>query len=225
MKIKAYLKYFYYLATNWDVKIAVEIIKQEIKGEKKYNINTTGIDELNDLDELGIDIDHATIYMPASFKLLEECLSKIPTQNKNHFLDIGCGKGRALCVAAHYNFNKVTGIELSKKLCLAAKENLLLTEKIIQGLQSKIINNDAFYFDIPEDVDCIFLFNPFDDVILSGVIDNINESMNECPRTVYIIYFNPIYKDLFIYEGFKEIEYYKKMVYLEASIMVKTFSE
>jgi SAM-dependent methyltransferase len=225
MKIRNYLKYFYYLARNWNLKIAIEIIKQEIKGEKKYNINTTGIDELTDLEELGIDIDHATIYMPASYTLLEQCLSVIPNHHKKHFVDIGCGKARALCVAAHFGYGKVTGIEFSKKLCQAATENIVFTKKVFPALQAKIINNDAFYFDISKDVDCIFLFNPFDDVILSGVIDNINESIDEYPRTVYIIYFNPVYKEMFLYEGFVEIEYYQKLTYLEASIMVKTFSD
>ena len=61
MKLFSYIKYFFYLAFNWYFKIAWYIIKQEIKGEKKYGITTTGADELKSLEKKGIDIEHATI--------------------------------------------------------------------------------------------------------------------------------------------------------------------
>ena len=72
MKTLSYIKYFFFLFINWDVKIAWYMIKQEIKGEKKYGINTTGADELHNLEKQGIDISHATIYMPVSYSLLED---------------------------------------------------------------------------------------------------------------------------------------------------------
>jgi hypothetical protein len=77
MKFFAYIKYFFFLARKWDVKIARYILLQEIKGEKKYRITTTGADELQSLEEKGIEIDHATIYMPASYDLLEEIFEQI----------------------------------------------------------------------------------------------------------------------------------------------------
>ena len=89
------------------------MIRHEIKGEKKYGINTTGADELKKLKKKGIDVSHATMYMPVSYQLLEETLLQIPGDNKKHFFDIGCGKGRAMCVAAHYGFAKISGIDFS----------------------------------------------------------------------------------------------------------------
>ncbi|MES1224354.1 MAG: class I SAM-dependent methyltransferase, partial [Bacteroidota bacterium] len=164
MKFFSYIKYFYFLFINWDLKIAWFIIRQEIKGEKKYGIHTTGADELFKLEKQGIDISHATIYMPVSYTLLEEIFNQLesdkqPTTNNKqqiHFLDIGCGKGRALCIAAHKGFKKVTGLDFAKDLCERAKENLGITKQKFPSLEYKVINNDAFYFEIPDDVDCIF---------------------------------------------------------------------
>jgi len=238
MKLLSYIKYFFYLAWNWNISIAWHIIRQEIKGEKKYGIRTTGADELKKLEDLGIDISHATIYMPASYKLLEDIFEQLspnkpqttnlPTgqaglkpQTLNHFLDIGCGKGRALCVAAHYGYKKLSGIDLSKELCTAARENLALTRQKIPGIDFTIINNDAFYFEIPDDVDCIFFFNPFDETIMSGVVKNILQSLQNHPRKMNIIYINPLHKEYFIQAGFTEAWYTKKMKYLEAAILEK----
>ena len=71
-----FLRYFFYLVFNWNIRIAAHIIKQEMRGEKKYAINTTGADDLENLEDKGIDISHATVYMPASYDLLEMFLPK-----------------------------------------------------------------------------------------------------------------------------------------------------
>ncbi len=232
------------------------MIKQEISGEQKYGINTTGADELNKLEEMGIDVSHATIYMPVSFSLMEEIFqqlkskpAKLPQSSKlskpskphsqepsdklqttdralranykplNHFLDLGCGKGRAMCMAAHHGFNKVSGIDLSKDLCLSAEANLSKTKKQFPLLQYKVINNDAFYYEIPQDADCIFFFNPFDEIIMSAVVNNIFESLEDNPRKLRIIYVNPLHKEQFIKAGYKETWYSKKLKYIEAVIL------
>jgi SAM-dependent methyltransferase len=219
MKLFAYIKYFFYLARKWHIRIAKHILLCEIKGEKKYGITTTGADELQSLEKKGIEIDHATIYMPVSYDLLEEIFEQIKSTGHKHFLDIGCGKGRALAVAAHYGFNKVTGIDFSREFCNAAEKNLTVTKQKNSNLQDKVINNDAFYFEIPNDVDCIFMFNPFDDVIMSGVAENILESFEINPRIITLIYVNPIYKEELLEVGFKEMYHTQKMIYLEAIIL------
>lgn len=219
MKSLSYIKYFFYLGFKWDFKIARYLIKQEIKGEKKYGITSTGINTLQALEKKGIDTEHATIYMPVSYDLLEEICPHPLKGGKSHFLDIGCGKGRAMCIAAHHGFKKVTGIDFSKELCAAAEKNLSITKQKFPELQYKVYNNDAFYFKIPTDVDCIFMFNPFDDVIMSGVAENILESFEQLPRTIKLIYVNPLYKEELLQAGFKTIYLTKKMKYLEAEIL------
>ena len=222
MQFLKYIKYFFYLAYNWNVRIATHIILREIKGEKKYGINTTGSDELNNLEERGIDIEHATIYMPASYDLMEEMFSKANVSSSIHFIDIGCGKGRALCVAAHFGVKKISGIDFSKEFCAAAKQNLLITQQQYPSLAFKIYHNDAFYFDIPDDADFIFMFNPFDDVIMSGVIENIELSLERVPRKITIIYSNPLQKHLFLEQGYQQDFYQKKLNYLEAILLTKS---
>ena len=110
MNILAYIRYYFYLGINWNWKIATILIRQEIWGEKKYGINTTGADELKKLSQQDIDISHATIYMPVSYVLLENIFNQLPVNPRKHFLDIGCGKGRAICVAAYNGFRKISGV-------------------------------------------------------------------------------------------------------------------
>ena len=219
MKIFSYLQYFFYLGINWNWRIAFTIIGQEISGEKKYNIATTGADELKSLSKKGIDTSHATMYMPISYMLIEEIFRQIPSTSKKHFLDIGCGKGRAMCVAAHNGFNTITGVDFSKNLCEDAFVNLQRTKEQFPALQYAVITKDAMNFEIPAEVDCIFLFNPFDVVIMGAVVSNIMESIQDHPREIVVAYANPIYINLFLDEGFIEIFHTKEMKYLEAAIL------
>jgi 16S rRNA G966 N2-methylase RsmD len=216
-----FLKYFLYIATNWNIPIAWHILRNEIRGEKKYGINTTGADNLKNLEKKGIDISHATIYMPVSYDVLEQFFEEVKLETFNHFLDIGCGKARAMCVAASYGINKISGIELSKDLFIAAKENIATTKEKYPTTNFEIYNNDAFYFDIDDDVDCIFMFNPFDETIMSGVMENIETSLENNPRVMTIIYINPLEKHVLQEWGYEEVFYSKKMYYLEGSVFVK----
>ncbi len=219
MKLFTYISYFYFLLDNWDFKIAWYLMRQEITGEKKYKINTTGADELDNLEEKGIDISHATVYMPVSYFLLEEIFKQLPNTCRNHFLDLGCGKGRALCLSAHAGFKQITGVDFAKALCDQSLANLVLTKLQLPDFEFTVINNDAFYYEISDDVDCIFFFNPFDEIILSGVVKNISESLQNKPRKIHIIYVNPLFKELFLKAGYTQTWHSQKMKYIEAVIL------
>jgi hypothetical protein len=220
-----YIRYFFYLAWNWNLRIAFHIISNEIRGEKKYGINTTGINELQALENADIDISHATIYMPASYDLLEQLFALPQINSCTHLLDMGSGKGRILCVGAVHGFNKVSGVEFSKAFCMEAKKNLEISKQTNPQVEYNILLNDAFYYEIPPDVDCIFFFNPFDEMIMSGVAENIENSLANSPRKLLIVYLNPLHKDYFTRNGFIEIFQTKKMHYLEAIVLMKNPGE
>lgn len=216
-----FLKYFFYIATNWNFKIAVHILRNEIRGFKKYKIHTTGADELKSLDKKGIDISHATIYMPASYDVLEIIFEEMQKFGLKDITDLGCGKGRPLCVAAHYGFTRLIGLDISKQFCEETNENLAITKTLIPDINYMVINNDAFFYEIPRETHCIFLFNPFDDVILEQVALNIEYSLSKYPRTIYIIYVNAMHKEVLARYGFEEIFSHSYMQYLEGSILRK----
>ena len=219
MKLLAYLKYFFYLGLNWNFRIAALLIREEIKGEKEFGISTTGADELKQLGKEGTDIAHSTIYMPVSYSILDEIFSAIPNTVKTHFLDIGCGKGRAMCVAAHKGFSKISGIDFSQKFCEIAIKNLKATKGNKNDFAAEIIWGNAKDISIEIDTDCIFLFNPFDETIMEQVVQNILKSYHLYKRTIYITYVNPLHKSIFLQNGFAEIHYSKRMHYLELSIL------
>jgi cyclopropane fatty-acyl-phospholipid synthase-like methyltransferase len=157
--------------------------------------------------------------MPVSYQLLEETLQQIAAENKKHFFDIGCGKGRAMCVAVYYGFNKISGVDFSKEFCDEAEKNLSLTKQKLPAINFSVKDADAAVTNIPDDVDCIFLFNPFDEAVMKKVIININASLSRNPRKLNVMYANPLDKNLFIKNNFTETYYSKKLKYFEISVL------
>ncbi|HVZ96457.1 MAG TPA: class I SAM-dependent methyltransferase, partial [Chitinophagaceae bacterium] len=140
---------------------------------------------------------------------------------KDSFVDFGCGKGRALAVAAYYGFKNITGIDFSPALCSIAEENIDGIKALYPGTAFNILCEDAVNYKIPKDQAVFFFFNPFDEVVMLTVVKNMLASLKENPRKVYVMYANSVYKEIFLSAGFEEIYYFRKMRYLEMTILTK----
>jgi SAM-dependent methyltransferase len=109
------------------------------------------------------------------------------------FIDLGSGKGRTLLMASDYPFCRVVGVELLPALNLIAQENLNKYRSDAQkcfAIESTCA--DAAGFDFSGEPIVLFLFNPFPESGLRRVIANLEQSLREYPRKVYVLYHNPL---------------------------------
>ncbi|HRN57238.1 MAG TPA: hypothetical protein PLL71_12340, partial [Agriterribacter sp.] len=107
-----YIKLFWYFAVNWNPVLAAFILWHEIRGEKKYGIATSKPAELSELTIAGGNISQSSRYEAVNYFILEALLSRLRAiADKTSFTDLGCGKGRAMVVAAHYGFTKIAGVD------------------------------------------------------------------------------------------------------------------
>lgn len=222
MKLLQHINYFLYIASNWGIRIGFFTLKQELKGEKKYGISTTSANDLSEFQIKGNQLSHATEYMPVNYFTIEKVLNHLPAKVKEgRFLDIGCGKGRALCVAAAYGFTKLSGIDFAKQLIEAAAENLALTKKRYPSIDYDLIWSDISTLNISGNVTTVFLFNPFDEVLMKKIIHIINQSLQYFPRDIYVIYCSPRHEELFFADGYDVLYRIKKYNFLEGVILSK----
>lgn len=210
---------------NWNFALAFFSIYHEIKGERKYHLNTIGLDRLKTISVTGENISHASIYQACNYFILEKGFNYLQSihENKN-FTDFGCGKGRAMVVAAHYSFQNITGIDFAKALCASAKKNITYVQQLYPSVKFDIICDDVVNYKIEKYQTVFFFFNPFDEVIMLKVVKNILASLKQNKRKIYIMYANPVHKKIFLSAGFEEEYYLKKLQYLELSILSKDFS-
>jgi len=112
------------------------------------------------------------------------------------FLDVGSGKGRGMLVAVEYGFKTVRGVEFSPELRQIALANW---ERVRSRIKStavfEIVCGCATEYRF-RDESVIFLFNPFDDVVLDLVMRNLLESLERHPRPVWILYRRPAHRQV-----------------------------
>lgn len=108
------------------------------------------------------------------------------------FIDIGSGKGRVLLMAADYPFRRIQGVELLPALHRVAQENLSVYKNDLQrcfAVQS--VCGDARTFVFPPEPTVLYLFNPLPEAGLVEVLTNLDHSLGQYPRVVYVLYHNP----------------------------------
>jgi hypothetical protein len=226
MKSFYYLKYFYFIARHWNIRLAAFTVYHEIKGEKKYYLDTTEMDDLQNEKIESPNLSHASIYQGTNYYLIEKAFEFLKTKQANQQLvDFGSGKGRIMVVAAYYGFKNIAGIDFSESLCREAGNNIDKIKPFFPDTNLKIICSDAANYTIENDTNVFFFFNPFDEVVMLKVVRNILSSVKKNPRKVYIVYVNPLHKEIFLSAGFEEEYYLKKMEYLEFTILSKVSEE
>jgi hypothetical protein len=108
------------------------------------------------------------------------------------FADVGCGKGRAVMVAAQFPFRRLWGVELAPELCEVARANLALRPEWAN--RSTIIHEDAASVTYPEGQLLILMYHPFLAPVLRRVLANLETQLRKSPRTTYVLYArNPRY--------------------------------
>ena len=147
-------------------------------------------------------------YQPTEPTLFREMLASLMQANPKinlpefTFIDIGSGKGRALLMAADYPFRRILGIELLPELHRVAKGNLAKYKSDSQCCFAiDCLLGDASAFAFPTEPTVLYLFNPLPEYGLTKMIRNLEQSLREHPRPVFVLYHNPLLVDVLAQSG------------------------
>lgn len=137
-------------------------------------------------------------YQPIEPALFREIMNSLAIDcGQFTFIDIGSGKGRALLMASEYPFGRVLGIELLPELDSIAQENILkFSASHPKCAPTVAICADATEFEFPAEPLCILLNNPLPQTELRKMIVNIEKSLTEKPRRIFLVYANPVLEDI-----------------------------
>ena len=109
------------------------------------------------------------------------------------FVDFGCGKGRVLLMASALPFAAIVGIEFSTALSRIARENLRTYSGPRACRNVRIKTMDVVEYELPIGPLVLFFYHPFDDVVMSQVVENICKSYRDLPRRIIVLYFKPVH--------------------------------
>jgi SAM-dependent methyltransferase len=97
------------------------------------------------------------------------------------FIDLGCGKGKTLIVAASLGFKQIIGVEFVHELAEIARKNLAK----MRIANAVVLETDAANYRPPDSDAVIYLYNPFSQEVMEKVVANLRESRS---HKLYVIY-------------------------------------
>jgi SAM-dependent methyltransferase len=164
--------------------------------DRRFNVSTSSVVTPAEAGISDERRDHAVQYQATQSLDFPIVLSRIGIESGEYsFVDYGSGMGRILLLASEFPFRSVHGVELSKRLHCAATENIRRFRSPRQkctDIRSTLI--DAAEFELPDGPLVLFFFNPFDDVVLAEVLDQVERSLRDNDRRIVILYYNPVHQ-------------------------------
>lgn len=125
-------------------------------------------------------------YEPCSPIVVTQALAALPVAIESLALvDLGCGKGRALILAAPLPFREVVGVELRPALADRARRNLEQAAGVEPACaRCRVTVGDARTAPLPDPPLVVFLYHPFAVTVLVEVLRRL-------PASSWIVYLNP----------------------------------
>jgi SAM-dependent methyltransferase len=136
---------------------------------------------------------HSSAYNPIDPVIFARVMDLLKIDPKGFcFIDIGSGKGRALFLAEQHGFRRILGIEFSAKVHRVAVENLRrYRARVSRDPRTELLDCDALALNYPTEPTVLFMFNPFDAVIMARFVAKMESSLAQHPRDFYLIYVHP----------------------------------
>ena len=135
------------------------------------------------------DAEHK-IYTPTVYRMIFQVLRRLPLKDSDVFVDLGCGKGRVVCCAAHLGAAHVIGIEYVKEIYEIAAKNAELMRHRRSPITIK--HGEAQDYDFTEGT-VFYMYNSFGPDTLRTVLSKIEAGLQRNPREIRIAYVNPMY--------------------------------
>jgi SAM-dependent methyltransferase len=173
----------------------------ESRLDRQYGTCTGGaVDyDLKSLGAGGKSLADATAFEAIQIRVFHAMLRAAAINPRAHaFVDFGCGKGRALLLAAETGFKHVVGVEFATDLCETARRNVAaFRARRPHSPPIHVKLGDAVDFRIPQDDAVFFFYNPFGKDSMRKVAANITSSLRAGPRSLVVAYRNPLHWEVF----------------------------
>jgi SAM-dependent methyltransferase len=140
---------------------------------------------------------HITAYAGCQPSCLRQALTTVPNPESYTFVDLGCGKGRALILASELPFKRILGIELAPSLVSIVRRNArVIRKKHPKRTALEIVKGDATAVPLPEGDLVVFLYHPFGPELVARIVSRMIDAVAGRDRVIFFIYENPVYGDL-----------------------------
>jgi SAM-dependent methyltransferase len=171
--------------------------------DRQHGVDTSGLIWSVDLKTGSPSDAWNTAYYGIGPSVFHRVMAQVPEplQRTATFIDLGCGKGRAVLLASEYLFPQVIGVEIAPQLHRVAVENVARysaarkREARRDPAPMSVLLEDAARYQFPAGPLVVYLYHPFCRPVLEKVLRNLGRSLAEQPRDAAVIYINHELRD------------------------------
>lgn len=127
-------------------------------------------------------------YVPSRAHALRQVLGGLPLPRSGTFVDLGCGKGRAMILAAEAGFARIRGVELSPRLAAVARANLQRVAHRFPHAAFAVEQGDLGDLVVLPTDQVFYAFHPCERSVLGRAMTRIASSLRAHPREAWVVW-------------------------------------
>jgi hypothetical protein len=190
------------------VKAAIEVIpglraiyspwERSHPFDKPYGIDTSGFlpaKKIHADPKLAAAING---YAGSQAGVVRMALSALSDTSDYVFIDIGCGKGRAVIVASEFPFREIIGIELSTELANIARRNVWkISQRFPDRPPITIHAGNALDFALPPRKAVIYMYHSLGLELMKRFAAKLESTLDALDaREMFFVYCNPVFGEV-----------------------------
>jgi SAM-dependent methyltransferase len=134
--------------------------------------------------------DQAVGYVPSPPRVTRAMLRALDVPPEPFtFVDVGCGKGRVLLIAAGLPFRSIAGVEASPALAAVARDNIARAGRLRRKCRDlRVEIADAMRWPLPPGDLVLHLYHPFGPDLLARFLSRVEQALARDPRRLRLLY-------------------------------------
>jgi SAM-dependent methyltransferase len=136
-------------------------------------------------------------YAGSSPSVVRKALTMLPPVDDYQFLDLGCGKGRAMIVASERPFLGITGVDLSRDLLDIAQRNIEVIATTFPARPAMRVHKaNAVEFSMPPGKVVLFNYHAFGKELMTTLTQRLEACLATTTEHLLFVYYNPVYAEV-----------------------------
>lgn len=172
--------------TTWDKLLQIKTIGRDDSGSDEYRFP----------------------YEPTPYSVLNRLANSGLIWKNDTVVDYGCGKGRVDFFLSYRTKAKTIGIEYDGRIFQNALEN---QSTAVPRAKAEFVLMRAEDYDLPDQVNRCYFFNPFSVEILHKVMGRILDSYYENPREILLFFYYPSDDYIAYLMSVSELDFYDEI--------------
>jgi SAM-dependent methyltransferase len=165
--------------------------------DRQYGTETSGVVPVEMIASDRMMMSQINPYCGSQPSIIRRAIAALGKTDEFHFVDLGCGKGRAMIVASEFPFRSITGVELSPRLAKTARRNVARIARRFPARTPVVITEgNAVTFPFPKGKVLLFFYHSFGVDLLKQLLSEIESFVLSANGLVYFIYYNPVHGSL-----------------------------